>query len=83
MCRKERKRDRDRARKAAMPPEQRALLNKRRRELYAQKNPSKKPTVQLQMTPNVTSLTTGIAIILRSSLCNKNFYVIIVYLLYQ
>ena len=36
-CPKERKRDRDRAQKATMSPEQRALLNKRRRELYAQK----------------------------------------------
>jgi len=80
MCPKEHKRDRDRAWKAAMPPEQRALLNKRRRELYAQKNLSKKSTVQLQMTPNVTFLTTGIAIILRNSLCKKNFYAIVVYL---
>ena len=40
-CPRERKRDRDRARKVAMSPEQRALLNKRQRELYAQKRHKK------------------------------------------
>jgi hypothetical protein len=34
-CLKERKRELDRARRAAMSPEQRALSNKRRRDLYA------------------------------------------------
>ena len=42
MCPNERKRDRDRARYAAMSTEQRALQNKRRRELYATKNTPKK-----------------------------------------
>ena len=47
MCPKERKRELDRARRAAMSHEQKALINKRRRDLYAQKNATKK----LQMTP--------------------------------
>ncbi|XP_002448248.2 uncharacterized protein LOC8055924 isoform X2 [Sorghum bicolor] len=46
-CPKERKREVERARRAAMSPEQKALLNKRRRDLYAQKNAARK----LQMTP--------------------------------
>ena len=63
-CPKERKRDRDRAQKAAMSLEQRALLNKRRRKLYAQKNASEKFAKMLQMTPKETSQSSGIAIIL-------------------
>jgi hypothetical protein len=66
MCPKERRRDRDRARKAAMPPQQRALLNKRQRELYAQKKASKKSAKMLQMTLKETSQSTGIEIILNS-----------------
>ncbi|XP_021320662.1 uncharacterized protein LOC8073270 isoform X2 [Sorghum bicolor] len=46
-CPKERMRELHRARRAAMSPEQKALLNKRRRDLYAQKNAARK----LQMTP--------------------------------
>jgi len=46
-CPKERKREVERAQRAAMSPEQKALLNKRRRDLYAQKNTARK----LQMTP--------------------------------
>jgi hypothetical protein len=46
-CPKERKRQLDRARRAAMSPEQKALINKRRHESYAAKNASRK----LQMTP--------------------------------
>jgi len=65
-CPKERKRDRDRARKAAMSPEQRALLNKRRHELYAQKNASEKSAKMLQMTPKETCQSTGIANLLIS-----------------
>jgi hypothetical protein len=45
-CPKERKHELDRAPRAAMSPEQKALLNKRRRDLYAQKNAARK----LQMT---------------------------------
>jgi hypothetical protein len=59
-CQKERKRDRDRARNAAMSPEQRALLNKRRRELYAMKRSAK----MLQMTSKETAQSTGMVIIL-------------------
>jgi hypothetical protein len=51
--RKERKRELDRARRAAMSPEQRAQLNKRRRELRAAKSAAKK----LQMTPQGKKLT--------------------------
>ena len=47
MCPKERKRELDRARRAALSPEQKALINKRRRDLYAAKNAARK----LQMTP--------------------------------
>ena len=65
-CPKERKHDRDRARKATMSLEKRALLNKRRRELYAQKKASKKYAKMLQMTPKETSQSIGIAIILIS-----------------
>jgi hypothetical protein len=36
-CPKERKCELDRARRVAMSPEQKVLLNKRRRDLYAQK----------------------------------------------
>ena len=60
-CPKERKRDRDRARKATMSLEERALLNKRRRELYAQKKASKKSVKMLQMTPKETCQSIGIA----------------------
>ncbi|XP_066315910.1 uncharacterized protein [Miscanthus floridulus] len=52
-CPKERKHDRDRARKATMSLEERTLLNKRRRELYAQKR-HKKYAKMLQMTPKET-----------------------------
>ena len=65
-CPKERKRDRDRARKATMSLEERALLNKRRRELYAQKKASKKFAKMLQMTPKETCQSTGIANLLIS-----------------
>ncbi|XP_066376908.1 uncharacterized protein [Miscanthus floridulus] len=57
-CPKERKHDRDRARKVAMSLEERALLNKRRHELYAQKKASKKSVKMLQMTPKEISLST-------------------------
>ena len=46
-CPKECKRELDRARQAALSPEQKALINKRRRDLYAAKNAARK----LQMTP--------------------------------
>ena len=46
-CPKERKRELDRARRAALSPKQKALINKRRRDLYAAKNAARK----LQMTP--------------------------------
>jgi hypothetical protein len=49
-----------------MSPEQRALLNKRRRELYAQENASKNSVKILQMTPKETSQSTGKAIIVIS-----------------
>jgi hypothetical protein len=80
-CPKQRKRDRDRARKAAMSSEQRALLNKRRRELYAQENASKKSAKILQMTPKETFQSTGIAIIVIS--LHKKFRGVVGYLLYQ
>ena len=42
-CPKERnKRELDRARRAALSPEQKAIINKRRRDLYAAKKGSKK-----------------------------------------
>ena len=47
MCPKEHKRELDRARWAALSPKQKALINKRRRDLYAAKNAARKP----QMTP--------------------------------
>jgi hypothetical protein len=37
MCPKERRREQDRARRAVMSPEQKAQINKRRRELYVEK----------------------------------------------
>ena len=43
-CPKARKRELDRARRAALSPEQKALINKRRRDLYAVKKCSKKAT---------------------------------------
>jgi len=55
-CTKERKRELDRARRAAMSPEQKALINKRRRELYAAKNAHKNTTRKLQMTPQEKKL---------------------------
>ena len=58
MCPKECKCDRDRARNAAISPEQRALLNKRRRELYAPKKSAK----MIQMTPKETAQSTGMVI---------------------
>ena len=66
MCPNERKRDRDRARYAAMSTEQRALQNKRRRELYATKNTPKNTGMMLQMTPKETAQPTGVQIILIS-----------------
>ena len=53
MCPKERKRELDRARRAALSPEQKALINKRRRDLYAAKNAARK----LKMTPQQKKLT--------------------------
>ena len=47
MCPKERKHELNRARWAALSPEQKALINKRRRDLYAANNAARK----LQMTP--------------------------------
>ena len=55
MCPNEHKRDRDRARYAAMSTEQRALQSKRRRELYATKNTPKNTGMMLQMTPKETA----------------------------
>ena len=55
---KERKRDYDRARNAATSPEQRALLNKRRRESYASKKTAKK----LEMAPKENAQSTGMVI---------------------
>jgi len=46
-CPKERKRELDRARWAALSPEQKALINKRRRDFFVAKNAARK----LQMTP--------------------------------
>ena len=51
-CPKERKRELDKARRAAMSPKQKALINKRRRELYAAKNTARK----LQMNPQEKKL---------------------------
>jgi len=66
ICPNECKRDRDRARYAAMSNEQRALQNKRRRELYAIKNTPKNTGMMLQMTPKETAQPTGVQIILIS-----------------
>ena len=63
MCPNERKRDHDRARYTAMSTEQRALQNKRRRELYATKNTPKNTEMMLQMTPKETAQPTGVQII--------------------
>ena len=52
-CPKEHKRELDRAQRAALSPEQKALINKRRRDLYAAKNIARK----LQMTPQEKKLT--------------------------
>jgi hypothetical protein len=52
MCPKERKRELDRARWAALSPEQKALINKRRHDLRAAKNTARK----LQMTPQEKKL---------------------------
>ena len=51
-CPKEHKHELDRARWAALSPEQKALINKRRRDLYAAKNAARK----LQMTPQEKKL---------------------------
>jgi hypothetical protein len=51
-CSKQRKRELDRARRAALSPEQMALINKRWRDLYAAKNTARK----LQMTPQEKKL---------------------------
>ena len=52
MCPKEHKRELDRARWAALSPKQKALINKRRRDLYVAKNAARK----LQMTPQEKKL---------------------------
>jgi hypothetical protein len=52
MCPKERKRELDRARQAALSPEQKALINKRRHDLRAAKNTERK----LQMMPQEKKL---------------------------
>jgi hypothetical protein len=52
MCPKKRKRELDRARQAVLSPEQKALINKRRRDLRAAKNTARK----LQMTPQEKNL---------------------------
>ncbi|CAN6251993.1 unnamed protein product [Urochloa humidicola] len=49
-----RRRERDRARRAAMSPEQRALINKKRCDQYAAKNSSKKAAKELQFSPDTT-----------------------------
>ena len=51
-CPKEHKRELDRARQAALSPEQKALINKRWRDLYATQNAARK----LQMTPQEKKL---------------------------
>jgi adenylosuccinate lyase len=51
-CPKERRRELDRARRAAMSPKQKVQINKRRCELYAAKNATRK----LQMTPQEKKL---------------------------
>ena len=81
MCPKECKCDRDRARNAAISPEQRALLNKRRRELYAMKNAPKKSAKMLQMTPKETAQSTGMVIKLIS--LRRKFCGAVGYLLYH
>jgi hypothetical protein len=81
MCPKEHRNARNRARRAAMSPEQRALLNKRRRELYATQNAPKKSAKMLQMTPKDTAQSTGLAIILIS--LHQIYHSSIRYLLYQ
>jgi len=53
---KERKRELDRARRVTMSPEQKALINKRRRELYVAKNAHKNTARKLQMTPQEKKL---------------------------
>ena len=50
-CPKEHKRELDRAQRAALSPEQKTLINKRRCDLYAAKNAHKNVARKLQMTP--------------------------------
>ena len=52
MCPKERKCELDRTRRVAMSPGQKALINKRRRDLYAAKNAAR----TLQITPQEKKL---------------------------
>jgi hypothetical protein len=52
MCPKEHKRELDRAQRAALSPEQKALINKRRHDLRVAKNTTRK----LQMTPQEKKL---------------------------
>jgi hypothetical protein len=54
-----------------MSPQQKALLNKRRRELYATKNAPKKSAKMLQMTSKETAQLTGMVIILIDLLAPK------------
>jgi hypothetical protein len=81
MCPKEHRNARNRARRAAMSLEQRALLNKRWRELYATQNAPKKSAKMLQMTPKDTAQSIGLAIILIS--LHQIYHSSIRYLLYQ
>ena len=81
MCPNERKCDRDRARYTAMFTEQRALQNKRRRELYATKNTQKNTGMMLQMTPKETAESTGMIIKLIS--LQRKFCGAVGYLLYH
>jgi hypothetical protein len=55
-CLKECKRELNRARRVAISPEQKALINKRRCELYAAKNAHKNTARKLQMTPQEKTL---------------------------
>jgi hypothetical protein len=47
---------------AAMSPQQRALLNKRKHEMYAKKNDKKKFAKMLEMTPKEIAQSTGMII---------------------
>ncbi|CAO2152164.1 unnamed protein product, partial [Urochloa humidicola] len=62
-----RRRERDRARRTAMSPVQKELINKKRREQYAAKTATKKAAKQLRFTPHYSNETSVVNNTLDSS----------------